>query len=121
MEGKVNKLELNELIEICKYIYKQLGPGFKAAVYSDILEVELELRNLFYTKQKLILKNNDTDCLVCYDRVLVAITCWENLPEEVEECFVDLLSDKKSQQALQINFGSQNLQFLRICDPVLGC
>ncbi|WP_372753344.1 GxxExxY protein [Labilibaculum sp.] len=121
MESKVNNPEFNELIEISKYIYKQLGSGLKASVYSDVLELELELRNVSYSKEKVLLRKEEKDYLICFDKLMVVINSWDYLTEEGEEYFLNVLNDKNIQQALLLNFGPENLQFIKVGEPVLGC
>lgn len=46
------KEESDKIIGLCMEVHRELGPGFKGAVYKDALEYELKEANIHYVSEK---------------------------------------------------------------------
>ena len=116
MERKAYQTEINQLIEIGTYIYKQLGYGFQDQVYKDVLELELELRNIPYVREE-VTQNKESvenEKFVCFDKIVVGLNGHSYLTDEQENLFLNKLKDVDSPIGLLFNFGQENLQFIKV-------
>lgn len=52
MNGVLFKEESYKIIGCCLEVYNELGPGFLDVVYKDALEVEFQLNNIPYSREK---------------------------------------------------------------------
>ncbi len=52
MNGVLFKEESYKIIGCCLEVYNELGPGFLEVVYKDALEVEFQLNNIPYSREK---------------------------------------------------------------------
>ena len=50
MENNTYQAEVDKLIEVGNYVYKQLGCNCCNNAYNDVMELELELRNIPYSR-----------------------------------------------------------------------
>ena len=116
MENNTYQVEVNKLIEVGNYIYKQLGHGCKENVYKEVMELELELRNIPYSRKAKINVNsqNSSEKFVCFDKIVVSLDTHSFLSEEQENTFMDSLKDVDSPVGLLFNFGYKNLQYIKI-------
>ena len=112
----------DKILGACLEVYNQLGCGFLEAVYSDALEVEFELMNIPYKREKdycitykgkRFSKYYKVDFL-CFDKIIIEIKAVESiLPIHKQQVFNYLrLSDLKL--GFVINFGSTSLQWQRV-------
>ncbi len=116
MENNTYQVEVNKLIEVGNYIYKQLGHGCQENVYKEVMELELELRNIPYSrKAKINTKSkSNSEKFVCFDKIVVGLDTHSFLSEEQENTFMDSLKDVDSPVGLLFNFGYKNLQYIKI-------
>lgn len=108
--------EINTLVEVGNYIYKQLGHGCQESVYTEVLEFELELRNIPYTRTKF--ENNkmftEREKFLCFDKIFVDLNTHSFLSEEQENTFMNSLRDVKAPIGVLFNFGYKNLQYIKV-------
>jgi len=114
MENNSYQIEVDKLIEVGNYIYKQLGHGFKENVYNEVLELELELRNIPYTKKKKNRFKYGNGNFVCFDKIIVSIDTHSFLSEEQENSFMNSLKGIEAPIGLLFNFGYKNLQYIKV-------
>jgi len=118
MERKAYHSEVDQLIEIGTYVYKQLGHGFQDHVYRDVMELELELRNIPYAREE-VSKDKESvenENFVCFDKIVVDLNTHSYLTEDQENLFLNKLKDVDSPIGLLFNFGHENLQFIKVGD-----
>ena len=116
MENNSYQLEVNKLIEVGNYIYKQLGHDCQEKVYKEVMELELELRNIPYSRKTKSNSNtqNNSEEFVCYDKIVVGLDTHSFLSEEQENRFMDSLKGVDSPVGLLFNFGYTNLQYIKV-------
>ncbi|WP_164977377.1 GxxExxY protein [Ancylomarina salipaludis] len=115
MEKRTYQEEVNKLIEVVNYIYKQLGHGCQEHVYSEVLELELELRNIPYARRTDSADiRSDSNEFICFDKIIVGINTHSFLSEEQEILFMNSLKDIDSPVGLLFNFGYKNLQYIKV-------
>ena len=116
MDNNTFQVEVNKLIEVGNYIYKQLGHGCQENVYKEVLELELELRNIPYSRKKKSDSNtqNNSETFVCFDKILVELNTHLFLSEDQENIFRNSLTDVVPPIGLLFNFGDKNLQYVKV-------
>tara|TARA_R110001583_G_scaffold8896_2_gene41989 strand:- start:41996 stop:42367 length:372 start_codon:yes stop_codon:yes gene_type:complete len=116
MENNTYQVEVNKLIEVGNYIYKQLGHGCQEKVYKEVMELELELRNIPYSRKAKPNSNtrNNSEEFICFDKIVVGLDTHSFLSEEQENKFMDSLKDVDSPVGLLFNFGYKNLQYIKV-------
>ncbi|MFT5749018.1 MAG: GxxExxY protein [Ancylomarina sp.] len=116
MEKNTYQVEVNKLIEVGNYIYKQLGHGCQEKVYKEVMELELELRNIPYSRKAKSNSNtqNNSEEFVCFDKIVVGLDTHSFLSEEQENTFMDSLKGVDSPVGLLFNFGYKNLQYIKV-------
>ncbi|WP_195715248.1 GxxExxY protein [Ancylomarina sp. 16SWW S1-10-2] len=116
MENNTYQVEVNKLIEVGNYIYKQLGHGCLDKVYKEVMELELELRNIPYLRKTKSNANrlDNSEEFVCYDKIVVELDTHSFLSEEQENTFMDSLKGGDLPVALLFNFGYKNLQYVKV-------
>ncbi|MUP14554.1 GxxExxY protein [Ancylomarina euxinus] len=116
MEKNSYQIEINKLIEVGNFIYKQLGHGCQEHVYKEVLELELELRNIPYSFRIKEHENvpDERKQIVCFDKIIVGLDTHSFLSEEQENTFMKSLEDIDSPIGLLFNFGYKNLQFIKV-------
>lgn len=116
VENNSYQVEINKLIEVGNFIYKQLGHGCQEHVYKEVLELELELRNIPYANR--IIENQDVPSerkqFMCFDKIIVGLDTHSFLSEEQENTFMNSLKDIDSPVGLLFNFGYKNLQYIKV-------
>jgi len=121
MENNSYQVEVDKLIEVGNFIYKQLGHGCQENVYKEVLELELELRNIPYlrkAKNNTDIQNNGEN-FVCFDKIVVELDTHSFLSEEQENTFMDSLKDVDLPVGLLFNLGYKNLQYVKVCEQCI--
>ena len=116
MEKNSYQVEINKLIEVGNYIYKQLGHGCQENVYKEVLELELELGNIPYSKRDdtKLNYNGDKETYLCFDKIIVGLETHSFLSEEQENIFMNSLKGVVAPIGLLFNFGYENLQYIKV-------
>ena len=116
IEKNSYQVEINKLIEVGNFIYKQLGHGCQENIYKEVLELELELRNIPYSRKAKNNKEtqNNGEEFVCFNKIIVGLDTHSFLSEEQENIFMNSLKDVDSPVGLLFNFGYENLQYIKI-------
>ncbi|MRT93443.1 GxxExxY protein [Ancylomarina sp. 16SWW S1-10-2] len=116
MENNIYQAEVDKLIEVGNYIYKQLGQGCQEDVYKEVLELELELRNIPYSRNKKLDSNTQekSESFVCFDKILVELNTHLFLSEDQENVFKNSLTDVDPPLGLLFNFGNKKLQYVKV-------
>lgn len=122
MNELLYKDEAYKIIGLCMEIHKILGNGFLENVYKDALEVELELNNFAFKRERefniiyknRILRHKYFADFVVNDIILLEIKTCENLIAEHVSQVINYLKASNIKLGLLINFGSSSLQYKRI-------
>lgn len=114
MDKNSYQIEVNKLIEVGNYIYKQLGHGCQEKVYKEVMELELELRNIPYSRKVKVNTQNTGEKFVCFNKIVVGLDTHSFLSEEQENTFMDSLKGVDSPVGLLFNFGYENLQYIKV-------
>jgi len=126
-----NELDLNDkilndqsyaVIGACMAVHRELGSGFLEAVYQEALEVEFELRNISFEREKKIsvyykgevLEKSYFADFICFDEVIVELKALSSLDGVHESQLINYLKATNLKLGLLINFGQFSLQQKRV-------
>jgi GxxExxY protein len=116
------KDEAYEIIGAAMAVHRELGPGFLEAVYQEALEIEFQLRDIPYDREKqlnidykghTLSKHYNAD-FVCYDKIIVETKAQYELTNIDEAQVFNYLKATGHKLALLINFGEKSLKYKRI-------
>ena len=124
MEKKKYKFqkETYEIIGACFEVHKILGCGFLEGVYQEALEIEFQLREIPYEREKELpiiykgekLKKKFYADFVCYDKIIVETKACSKLIEEHISQVLNYINATNHQLALLFNFGERSLKYKRV-------
>lgn len=88
MNGVIFKEESYKIIGCCLEVYNELGPGFLEVVYKDALEVEFQLNNIPYSREKIfeikykgrLLPRRYQADFVVYDQIILEVKHLNHYP-----------------------------------------
>ncbi len=114
--------ETYKIIGACFEAHKTLGHGFLEAVYQEALEMEFQLRNIPYQREKMLyinykerqLKKHYVADFVCYDKIIIETKAISDLTSKDESQILNYLKATNFKLGLLINFGKPSLQKKRI-------
>ena len=110
------------VVGLCMKVHRQLGKGFKEAVYKDALEIEFKNAGISYDREKkfkveyedLILAHRfDADFLV-YKSIILEIKAASSIHTDAFRQTLNYLKSSQVKLGIIINFGTSRLQFQRI-------
>ncbi len=121
MDNFLYKSETYEIIGACMEVHKILGPGFLEAVYQEALEIEFQLRNIPYEREKLLkinykdreLKKRYEADFVCYDKIIVELKAANELISGNDAQVLNYLRATDIKVGLLVNFGEASLKHKR--------
>lgn len=116
--------DINELIlcilECCRNIRRQLGPGFLESVYKNAMVIELRKHNLSYEIEKPIrvfydgqIVGNFKADIIVDGRLILELKATKGLTVANEVQLVNYLTSTGIDDGLLINFGTDILQTKR--------
>jgi GxxExxY protein len=122
---QTDKLKYQELtykiIGIFYKIFNTLGCGFPEKVYQQAIEIELENAKILYqTEKEFKVEYNNKEIgrfrldLIIDGKVIVEIKAVERLPKVFREQLISYLKASPYEVGLLVNFGSAELQYIRI-------
>ena len=114
--------ETYKILGACFEVHKTLGHGFLEAVYQEALEMEFQLRNIPYQREKMLyinykerqLKKHYVADFVCYDKIIIETKAISDLTSKDESQILNYLKVTNFKLGLLINFGRPSLQKKRI-------
>ncbi len=114
--------ETYKILGACFEVHKTLGHGFLEAVYQEALEMEFQLRNIPYQREKILyinykerqLKKHYVADFVCYDKIIIETKAISDLTSKDESQILNYLKVTNFKLGLLINFGRPSLQKKRI-------
>ena len=103
-------------------VHKVLGCGFTEPVYQEALELEFQLRNIPYVREKnfqiiykgQILEKEFRPDFVCYDEIIVELKAVSDFTDEHYAQVYNYLKACQMDLGLLINFGKKSLEYKRI-------
>lgn len=116
------KDESYKIIGCCMEVYNELGPGFLEVIYKDALEVEFQLNNIPYSREKQfeinykgkILNRKYNADFVVYDKILLEVKAFKRLSDENLQQTMNYLKTAKMKLGLLVNFGESSLISRRV-------
>jgi GxxExxY protein len=109
------------IIGCCMEVHKQLGSGFKEAVYQEALEMEFIENDLLFEREKKLkihykgkrLKKKYSPDFVCFDKVILELKATSELTNMHKSQLFNYLKVSEFHLGLLINFGTPSLQYKR--------
>jgi GxxExxY protein len=122
MEELIYKDEAYAIIGKCMEVHNQLGHGFAEVVYKDALQIEFEMTDIFYQREKeydvhykgQVLKRKYCADFVLYDKIILEIKCVKDLTDEHISQTINYLKVSNNKLGLLVNFARNKLEYKRI-------
>ena len=103
-------------------VHKVLGCGFTEPVYQEALELEFQLRDIPYKREKTfhvhykgqLLEKDFRADFVCFDEIIVELKAVTDFCEEHYAQVYNYLKASHMDLGLLINFGKKSLEYKRI-------
>lgn len=116
------KEESYKIIGAAMEVHKVLGCGFTEPVYQEALELEFQLRNIPYVREKKfqitykgrLLDKDFRPDFVCYDEIIVELKAVSDFTDEHYAQVYNYLKACEMDLCLLINFGKKSLEHKRI-------
>ena len=111
----------HKIIGAAMEVHRELGPGFLEYVYEESLCHELNLREIYFERQKeldiyykdlLILKKYKPDLMI-ENKVIVELKATSGLMKIEEAQLLNYLKATKLRIGLLLNFGAESLEIKR--------
>ena len=113
--------ECYQIVGCCMEVHRELGCGFKEAVYQEALEWEFINNDLDFVREKrlkiqykgIVLKKEYSPDFVCFGKIVLELKAVSELTD-IHHCQVfNYLKASKLRLGLLVNFGTTSLQFKR--------
>ena len=113
--------ECFQIVGCCMEVHRELGCGFKEAVYQEALEREFINNALDFVREKrlkiqykgIVLKKEYSPDFVCFGKIVLELKAVSELTD-IHQCQVfNYLKASKLRLGLLVNFGTTSLQFKR--------
>ncbi|KXK50764.1 MAG: GTP-binding signal recognition particle [Chlorobi bacterium OLB5] len=116
------KEESYKIIGCCIEVHKELGPGFLEVVYKDALEVEFQLNDIPYSREKsfeIIYKGTTLNRkynadFVIYDKIILEVKAFKRLCDENLLQTLNYLKVTKFKLGILANFGESSFNSKRV-------
>ncbi|MGD2090368.1 MAG: GxxExxY protein [Candidatus Aminicenantes bacterium] len=114
--------ESYKIIGACLEVHKELGCGFLEGVYQKALEIEFQLREIPYEREKelpinykgVMLKKKFYADFFCYDEIIVETKACSKLIEDHISQVLNYLNTNNYKLGLLFNFGEKSLKYKRV-------
>ncbi len=118
----IYKEDSYKIIGACIEVYNNLGNGFLEAVYQEALEIEFELRNIPYVREKpfeiiykdRILSKKYYADFVVYDKIIIETKAIRQFTNADTSQGLNYLNASKLKLCILVNFGSDELTWERL-------
>jgi GxxExxY protein len=122
MSEIILKDESYKIVGICMEVHKELGMGFKEAVYKEALEIEFNTHNIPYQREKLfkieykgkILKHKYPADFVVFDQIVLEIKSVSFIVDFFVAQTINYLKASGLKLGIIGNFGQKSFQYKRI-------
>ena len=113
--------EAYEIIGAAMDVHNTLGQGFLESVYQEVLEIEMNKRNIPFTAQaKIQIQYKDVPMehyfiadFVCYDKIIVELKSVSTILPEHEAQIINYLRATGFKLGILLNFNEESLFFKR--------
>ena len=103
-------------------VHKQLGCGFVEKVYQDALEIELNLRNIPYKREKHLpifykwqqIKHDYFADFICYDKIVIECKATSEILDIHKIQTLNYMKINQYKLGIVLNFSQQSLEYKRI-------
>ncbi|MDF1612367.1 GxxExxY protein [Stygiobacter electus] len=118
----IYKEEAFKIIGCCLEVHKELGKGFNEVIYKDALEIEFQIKDIEYKREKEydiaykghILPRKYYADFVLMDKIILEIKAIEMLTDSNIKQILNYLAASKLRLGLLVNFGEDSLKYKRI-------
>lgn len=122
MNGVIFKEESYKIIGCCLEVYNELGPGFLEVVYKDALEVEFQLNNIPYSREKIfeikykgrLLPRRYQADFVVYDQIILEVKHFKSLSSDNLAQTLNYLKVTGLKLGILANFGEGSFNSKRV-------
>jgi GxxExxY protein len=116
------KEESYKLVGACMEVHKELGMGFKEAIYKDALEIELKATQIPFPRQKpyiirykgKILPRKYFADFVVFDSIIVEVKATPVIINPFVYQTINYLKASGIKLGLIVNFGGKSLSYKRV-------
>jgi GxxExxY protein len=114
--------ESYKIVGICMEVHRELGMGFKEAIYKDILELEFIKNQFPYEKEKLYdilykgikLKRRFPADFVVFDKIILEIKASTSIVDAHVAQTINYLKASGLKLGIIANFGQRSFEFKRV-------
>lgn len=116
------KEESYQLIGICMEVHRELGFGFKEAVYKEALQLEFNNQKIPYEREKLfrieykgkVLKHRYPADFIVFNQIILEVKATAFIIETFVAQTINYLKASGLKLGMIVNFGEKSLTFKRI-------
>jgi GxxExxY protein len=118
----ISKKESYEIVGICMEVHRELGRGFKEAVYKEALELEFRARNIPYEREKRFtivykgetLRKKYLADFVVYNEIVLEIKASSHIVEAFVGQTINYLKASGLKLGIIANFGEKSFVSKRV-------
>jgi len=116
------KDESYTIVGICREVHRELGMGFKEAVYKEALEIELKNQDIPYEREKLFtieykgkyLRQKYQADFILFDQIVLEIKATSFIVDAFVAQTINYLKASRLKLGIIANFGQRSLVYKRI-------
>jgi GxxExxY protein len=120
-EDLLFKEECYQIVGCCMEVHKQLGGGFREAVYQEALEIEFIDHNLPFEREKKmkikykgqILRKKYFVDFLCFNEVIIELKAVSELTNNHKGQLFNYLKASEKRLGILVNFGTEKLEYKR--------
>ncbi len=122
MSELIYKEESYTIIGKCMEVHNELGHGFSEIVYKDALEMEFDISEILFEREKEypvfyrgeLLRHKFFADFVIFDKIILEIKCLKAITDEHVSQAINYLKASDNKLALIVNFARSKLEYQRI-------
>ena len=122
MADIILKDESFQIVGICMEVHRELGFGFKEAVYKEVLELEFRSRNIHYEREKLfrieykgqLLKHKYSADFIVYNQIVLEIKASTYIIDRFVGQTINYLKASGLKLGIVANFGEKSFVSKRV-------
>jgi GxxExxY protein len=118
----IYKQETYKIIGAAMKVHNEMGTGFLEAVYQEALEIEFELSEIPYKREKELplsyrgrpLKSKYKADFICFDNIVIELKALACLNSVHEAQVLNYLKATGLKLGILLNFGEESLKYRRL-------